>query len=818
VTRIRPQDARSGGAGAKPGAVRAQRAVRPASAAAPATQRPGGSPSASRPAASGRPLHSPSAAAPATQRPRAKSSAPCPAASRHRAAALALAVVLSLGAAPLAAQQLTTVRIPLRSVAAVDSLRRLGIDVVEWRSAPGGGATAVAVIAPPDAGLLAARGWLAAPVPREPVPAAMEARRAALGPSAFAVYRDFDDPARGVAAYLRAFAASRSNVAVDSFGASWQGRPLLAVKVGPAGDSPTRPNVIFIATYHAREWAATEMALRLIRFLADSLSARPGGAALLASRDVWVIPVANPDGYEYTFTTDRLWRKNRRANADGSFGVDLNRNHSAFFAFDDGGSSPQPSSETYRGPSAESEPETRAIVAFHRAHPPVVAVSYHTYADAILYGWGHASGLFSGDETGFEALAGTPLHPGALDSAAGSSKTAYTPGPAWVLYPTNGDYDEWAYQALGTLAFTEEITAGCCLSGGGYYGFEFPDDDMLLGRVFRDNLPFALAAIAAAGDAGTSALRTADSAFVSLWPRAVVSAPAAAGALALDYAEAPGEARSAALGTDSLGAGRYGARYTATDLALAGAMAERVARLDLSAQVIERDGAEWSGSPWRGFTRSTDATEGTQAWYATADTLVSPVIVVTARTGLRLSFWTKHSGSLNDSASAGHVEISTDGGASWAEVWRVVGQSTAWYPLSVPLTAAAGAASLKLRFRTAGMPWWIDAVLVSADGAGMLAASAAAQGNPLTVNANPVRAAPLVVRWPTGTGNARAEVFSYAGGLVADQTLAGDPGLWRWDLTTRSGTAVANGAYIVVVTRGDGVRYRRRVFILRPGI
>ncbi len=421
--------------------MRAQRAVRPASAAASATQRLARAPGAA--VRDGRPAHS----------------------SRARSR---LAAVLALGAAPLAAQQLTTVRIPLRTVAAVDSLRRLGIDVVEWRSAPGGGATALAVAsARATRALLAARGWPAAPLPREPLPAAMEARRAALGPAAFTVYRDFDDPVRGVAAYLRAFAAGHANVAVDSFGASWQGRPMLAVKVGPAGDGPSRPNVIFVATYHAREWAATDMALRLIGFLADSLAARPGGAALLASRDIWVVPVANPDGYEYTFTADRLWRKNRRANAGGTFGVDLNRNHAAFFAFDDGGSSPSSSSETYRGPSAESEPETRAIVAFHRAHPPVVAVSYHTYGDAILYGWGHASGLISGDETAFQSLAGTPLHPAALDSVSGSSKTAYTPGPAWVLYPTNGDYDEWAYHEFGTLAFTEEITPGCCLQGGG---------------------------------------------------------------------------------------------------------------------------------------------------------------------------------------------------------------------------------------------------------------------------------------------------------------------------------------------------------------
>jgi hypothetical protein len=736
-----------------------------------------------------------------------------------RAAGPALAVGLAL-AGPLAGQQLTTVRIPLRTVAAVDTLRRLGIDVVEWRRAPAGGVAAVAVAGPRDLARLAARGFPAEPVPRPPLLERMEARRAALGPAAYAVFRDFDDPARGVAAYLRALVASHANLTVDSFGASWQGRPMLAVKVGPAGDGPTRPNVIFVATYHAREWAATELALRLIRFLADSLPARPGGAALLASRDVWVIPVANPDGYEYTFTTERLWRKNRRANADGSFGVDLNRNHAAFFAFDDAGSSPNPLSETYRGPSAESEPETRAIAAFHRAHAPVVAISYHSYADAILYPWGHADGLFTGDQAAFTALVGTPLQPAALDSVPGSSKTGYTPGPSWSLYPTNGDYDEWAYRELGTLVFTVEITAGCCVPGGGAYGFEFPDDEVLLDRVFRDNLPLALAAIAAAGGPAAG-LRVADSTFVSLWPRAVVTAPATAGGLTLDYSSAPGALRSGALTTDSLGAGRYGARYGAVDPALAGAVAARVTRLALAADVVARDGAEWDGSPWRGFFLVGDAVEGARSWYTPGGVpappdLVSPDFAVSGRTGLRLSFWTKHAGSLFDSTSVGHVEISTDRGVSWTEVWRVAGSSSAWYPVSVPLSAAAGAAALRVRFRSGSMPWWLDAISLTAEGARVLDSTAAAQGNPLTVNANPVRAAPLVVRWPAGSGNATAQVFSYYGTLVAEETLAGDPGLWRWDLATRTGEVLANGAYIVVVTRGDGVRYRRRVFVLRP--
>jgi len=146
-----------------------------------------------------------------------------------------------------------------------------------------------------------------------------------------------------------------------------------------------------------------------------------------------------------------------------------------------------------------------------------------------------------------------------------------------------------------------------------------------------------------------------------------------------------------------------------------------------------------------------------------------------------------------------------------------VGVGTAWYPLAVPLAAAEGAASLRIRFVASGIEWWIDAVTVAAGESHRFDATAAAQGNPLGVSANPVRVAPLVLRWPAGQGTARVQVFSFYGTLVADETLPADPGLYRWDLTTRTGELVANGAYVAVVTLGDGTRYRRRVFVLRNG-
>jgi hypothetical protein len=184
---------------------------------------------------------------------------------------------------------------------------------------------------------------------------------------------------------------------------------MLAVKIGPPDDSPERANVLFLATHHAREWISTAVAMKLIRWLADS-----AGMAV-ATHDVWVIPVENPDGYQYTFTNDRYWRKNRRPNADGTVGVDPNRNYPAFWGVDDRGSSGVQFAETYRGASAGSEPETQAIMAFHAAHRPVVAISYHSYSGLILYPWGFRSGALAPDLPRFQALAGTDLAPAILD-------------------------------------------------------------------------------------------------------------------------------------------------------------------------------------------------------------------------------------------------------------------------------------------------------------------------------------------------------------------------------------------------------------------
>jgi hypothetical protein len=392
---------------------------------------------------------------------------------RSAPALLLSATTLSLLASTPVLAWAQHVTVGVTSVPA-ESLLAHGFDVVEKR------ANDVLVVADAEErARLAALGWSAAEIARPPW-----ARAAADAPR---VYRPFDDPVRGVRHYLDSLAAASALVHVDSIGATYEGRPVLAVKIGPAEESAARPNVLFMATYHAREWAATEMALRLIRYLAFPTTPRVD--SLTRNRDIWVIPVANPDGYQMTFSGDRLWRKNRHP-VGSSIGVDLNRNHSERWGLDNVGSSPDPASEVYRGPAPASELETQAVERFHARFPPVVSVSYHTYSALLLFPPGYAFGLLPGDLPIFRALVGTEVRPAVVDHLPGADRPYYRPVPGWNLYPTNGEYTDWAYARIGTLAVTPEMTSG--YENGVYYGFEFPDDEGRLQTLFLDNLPFAL--------------------------------------------------------------------------------------------------------------------------------------------------------------------------------------------------------------------------------------------------------------------------------------------------------------------------------------
>ena len=229
--------------------------------------------------------------------------------------------------------------------------------------------------------------------------------------------------------------------------------------------------------------------------------------AIVDTTELWFIPVANPDGYDFTFEGERLWRKNLRDNnGDGQItagdGVDLNRNFPTRWGYDNEGSSPNPGSETYRGPSPASEPETQALDRLFRRITPEFLVNYHSAAELLLYGIGWQVATPSPDDVLYESMAGNDV--------IGSAIPGYDPDISAELYTTNGDTDSHMQEAYGTLGFTPEMStceaasrrrsddeweAEDCESG-----FNFPDDEALIQEEFEKNIPFALAVAESADD------------------------------------------------------------------------------------------------------------------------------------------------------------------------------------------------------------------------------------------------------------------------------------------------------------------------------
>ncbi|KAJ1512401.1 hypothetical protein HMI54_005812 [Coelomomyces lativittatus] len=179
---------------------------------------------------------------------------------------------------------------------------------------------------------------------------------------------------------------------IPSIGYSHEGRPIMALAISE-GQNETRsqsqdprPQFYIQGGIHAREWIS-HATLQYISFqLASSSDAAI--VSLLEKGEFLIVPVMNPDGYVYTWNRDRLWRKNRRPNADHSHGVDLNRNFDARWGHE--GTSKVPSSETYCGPFSASEPEVQAVSKFFESQNGIVmALDLHSYSQLILrpIGW-----------------------------------------------------------------------------------------------------------------------------------------------------------------------------------------------------------------------------------------------------------------------------------------------------------------------------------------------------------------------------------------------------------------------------------------------
>ena len=231
--------------------------------------------------------------------------------------------------------------------------------------------------------------------------------------------------------------------------------------------------------HHAREWISVEVPLYIAQYLANNYSTDEEVRQLIDNCQIWIVPVVNPDGYEYSRTTDRMWRKNRRDNGDGTFGVDLNRNYDSMWGTFD---APEKTSAiTYRGPSAFSEPESQAVRDLVRTYDFRILMSYHSFWQMIYYPWAYT----------LEPCPDEPIYREMTSRFI--EMIFYTSGATYTnwfdmsdTYLLSGDTGDWSYGELGIYSFGIELPPVTYSQGG----FRLPESQIMLTCV--ENLPVAL--------------------------------------------------------------------------------------------------------------------------------------------------------------------------------------------------------------------------------------------------------------------------------------------------------------------------------------
>ncbi len=273
-------------------------------------------------------------------------------------------------------------------------------------------------------------------------------------------------------------------------GPSRNGTELVVLKISDNVniDEPDEGDVVFFAMQHAREWMAAETALFLAEHLLTEYGSNPRITADVDNVQIWILLDGNPDGYAHTQSADRCWRKNRRDNGDGTFGVDLNRNWS--FQFGGPGSSDVTGALRYRGPYPFSEPESRAKRDFLQGLSNFKALfNYHSYSTAYLRPWSYTF-----DDPPGEATL-RALFERSRDLIQDVHGEVYTP----TIVPAQenaGVMTDWIWNELRAAPLTPELRPATRLTDPAFPlcgGFAPPETEILPN--IQENLPAALGLI-----------------------------------------------------------------------------------------------------------------------------------------------------------------------------------------------------------------------------------------------------------------------------------------------------------------------------------
>jgi hypothetical protein len=235
-------------------------------------------------------------------------------------------------------------------------------------------------------------------------------------------------------------------------GHSLEDSVIWAFKISDNPDSDEdEPEVFFNSLTHAREPAGMEVLLYFMWYLLDNYGIDSLATYLVDNRELWFVPVMNPEGYCYNENNypdgGGMWRKNRRDCPGADWGVDLNRNYGYMWGYDDDGSSPDCRDETYRGAGPFSEPSTQVARDFYLSRNFVMSLDNHCHGMWLLYPWGYDR-VYTPDHNLFAAIA---------ESMA--VLNGHIPGTCWetLNYAVNGGSIDWEYEELGIIAISPEI-------------------------------------------------------------------------------------------------------------------------------------------------------------------------------------------------------------------------------------------------------------------------------------------------------------------------------------------------------------------------
>ncbi|XP_030839635.1 carboxypeptidase B [Strongylocentrotus purpuratus] len=263
-------------------------------------------------------------------------------------------------------------------------------------------------------------------------------------------------------AWMNDFASSHPGVSMIQVTTTYEGEAVYGLRIAK---SPSATNVAYIqGGIHAREWVSPATVINLIKNYIDNYGSDDTVTSML-DNFVWIIvPVYNIDGYKFSHTDDRMWRKNRNPNVGGCAGVDLNRNYD----FEWGGASKQRCTQDYQGTEPLSEPENSGSKAFLQGFGSNLKlfIDFHAYGQYWLYPWGYTRRTLAQPDRDDQKALATAVE-NSITSIHGKDYFVGESGPD--MYPATGASEDFGYGSLG-VKYTYVVE----LRDEGTFGFSLP--------------------------------------------------------------------------------------------------------------------------------------------------------------------------------------------------------------------------------------------------------------------------------------------------------------------------------------------------------